>query len=734
MRIYKTGFRTDKYFSDLALGIVDGLDSAIWAYVFATILFAGVLSVFLPFGLTIILCGWAIASLVMVGLSKVEIHLVSTDEQAIIILGAVGVSMVAYMGEEATSSRGLSTFVAVIAATSFLAALSFYLVARLRLTHLLNMVPHPVVCGYMVGIVWLFLDAGISLTTDVSISAELFDALSKENNALKLAISIAGGLALCVLSNRIDSPWVLPIMAVLFAAAFYGVVGLTGATHEDMVKGGWLFDINTDVGGIGGFLSMISPTSVDVGFILSVLPEITTVIFISTLTAAMDVSILKALNYRLNVRTEDEMMNNSVGLITCGLVCAPPAVTDASTSEIYKNFGASSRWMQVGSCAVLLAVVPIGTTIIAYVPTVLLGAAVFMVVFQMSYDWMYTSLRELASEDRAIILMILGTVIVFGFVEGVLLGILVTALLFVLRYSFISAIHGEYNLGEYRSSVERSGADNAALNRYADEALILTLRGFLFFGTSGTIRDTLFEKISAGHYSAILLDLRRVTGIDGSAMQVFRQIKQLCDANGVRLLYSNVPESARKRLITLAAGGDQDGEAFLFSDMDFAVEWLENELLARHVDRSHAASIRTYLESILGDPAKAELLIGVMELVKISKSATLFRQGDPDNGLYVLESGAMTALVEDDSRTPIRVKKFSPGALIGELSGYTAHKTRTASIVADETSVLYRLDMSRILANPPETGEAMSAVHEMVARTLSTRLEFMNRRLIKEAS
>lgn len=732
MRIHKTGYRTSKIFSDLALGIMDGLESAIWAYVFATIVFAGALSLFLPIGLTVILCGWAIASLAMIALSRVEVHLVCTNEQAVIILGAIGALMVTYMGEDATSSKGLSTVLAVIAATSFLAALSFYLVARLHLTHVLSMVPYPVVCGYMVGIVWLFLDAGTSLTTGASVSADLFTALTEGNNALKLALAVAGGLALCLLSNRIDSPWVLPIMAVLFVATFYGGVGLAGTTREELVNGGWLVDINTDVGGIGGFLEIISPTSVDLGFILSVLPEIAAIIFITTLTAAMEVSVLSALNYRLNVQTEDEMMNNSVGLMTCALLCSPPAVTDAAASEIYKNFGASSRWMQVGSCAVLLAVVPIGTSVIAYVPTVLLGAVVFLVAFQMFFDWMYTSMRELANEDRGIILLILGTVIAFGFVEGVLLGILVTALLFVLRYSFISAIHGEYNLGEFRSSVEWSGADNAALNKHADEALILTLRGFLFFGTSNTIRNTLFDRINVGRYSAILLDLRRVTGIDGSAMQVFRQIYQLCDANGVRLLYSGVSDIARNRLIAVGGVGEQDGKALLFSDIDFAVEWLESELLARHTDQSQTSCIRTHLESILGDPVKVELLMGVLKLVKIEKGDTLLRQGDADNGLYVVESGTLTALVEAGDGTPIRVKKFSPGALVGELSGYTAHKTRTATIVAGEPSVLYHLDMSSIMADPKVTGEVISAVHEMVARTLSTRLEFMNRRLIKE--
>ena len=734
MRIQTTGFRTDRFFSDFALGVVDGLDSAIWAYAFASIIFASVLSVYLPVGLAIILIGWSVASLVMVALSRVEVNLVCTDEQGVIILGAIGALMVATMGEDAASPRGLSTLLAVMAATSFLVALSFLLVARLQLTHVLGMVPYPVICGYMVGVVWLFLNAAVELATNASISAELLEALGQGNNAVQLAIGVAGGLALYIASDRIDSPWVLPIMAALFAATFYGIAGISGATHADMISGGWLLDINAFAGSMSDVLKTVSPTAVDLDFIVTVLPEMASIMLIITLTAAMEVSVLSALNYRLNIKAEDELMNNCVGLFACGLVCSPPAITDASASEIYKEFGASSRWMQLGSCAVLLALVPLGTTVIAYVPTVLLGATVFMAAFQLLDKWLFRSLRELGNEDRAIILMILATVIVFGFVEGVLLGILVTAMLFVLRYSFISAIEGQYTLGEFRSSVERSGADNAVLARFSDEALIFTLRGFLFFGTSDAIRDTVFDKINAGAHSVLLLDLRRVTGIDGSAMQVFRQIKQLCDANGVQLLYSGVPSSARHRLIALGAVGNENGEPLLFPDIDFALERVESALLTRHTDRSGGASIRTYLEGILGDKAKAELLMSVMEKVNIDEGATLFSQGDQDNGLYVLESGAMTALIDNGNGASIRVRKFSPGALIGELSGYMAEKARTATIVADEPSVLYRLDVAKMLADQHETAAVMSAVHEMVARTLSTRLEFMNRRLLKELS
>ena len=67
--------------------------------------------------------------------------------------------------------------------------------------------------------------------------------------------------------------------------------------------------------------------------------------------------------------------------------------------------------------------------------------------------------------DYAIVCSILGTVIFAGFMQGMAVGIILTVLLFVFRYSMISAIHARHTLRGYRSSVERSASSNLILDR-----------------------------------------------------------------------------------------------------------------------------------------------------------------------------------------------------------------------------------------------------------------------------
>ena len=156
--------------SDLVLGLFDGLDNALWAYGFATILFAGALSIYLPLGLTIILTGWALLGLFVAITSSSKVHITSIDEQAVVILASTATLMVGAMGAEAAGPRGLATLLALMAITALAVSGAFILVGRYRLTRLLELLPYPVICGFMAGVGWLLLDAAVYVTVDANVS------------------------------------------------------------------------------------------------------------------------------------------------------------------------------------------------------------------------------------------------------------------------------------------------------------------------------------------------------------------------------------------------------------------------------------------------------------------------------------------------------------------------------------------------------------------------------------
>ena len=732
IKIHTTGFRSESLIADVSLGIFDGLDNALWCYAFATVIFAGALAPFLPLLVVILLCGWAMLGVYVALTSEKRLHIVSLDEQAVVILASIAGLLVLHMGERAATPSGLSTMLVIMALSSLAVAAFFWFIGHYRLTRLLELMPYPVICGFMAGIGWLLLEAGVGVAIDAPI-AEFRAAIATPGTLSRLLIFIAGAIGLLIAVTRLKRAWALPVASLVLVVLFYAVVWVKGLGVGDLLAGGWLFDIPTDKGGALGLLKDLSPSLVDTEFVIMMLPQILTIAFLALLTQSMSLSALMASGNQ-DLDTSSEIEDMGAGNVLCSLIAAPPGSTDVVASILYEEFGASSRWMPMVSSAVCLVMAIFGSAIIPWMPKLLVGSTVFLFAYQLFFEWLYENVRGFQPIDFGIVLIILGTVIFVGFMPGILVGILLALLLFVLRYSMISAVQGQQSLATYRSSVERSKSSNEILDAHGDECLVYNLRGFLFFGTANAVLDLIRDnsRVRSGHIKVVLLDMNRVTGMDISALNTFVQIRAICERSGVRLVYSGVEEDTRESLLMLGAVSEEHGESLLFPEADYAVEYMEDVLLSLYQAEFESMTIYDHLARIFNDLSKVRILLEHMKRVEIGASEILFEQGDEDNGLYMLERGSMTALIGTDHNGFKRLKKFRPGALIGEMSAYTLDRKRTATIVADEDSILYHLSSEKLAKLDIDDLRLAASIHELVARTLGGRITYMNRRLFLE--
>jgi len=732
IKIQTSGYRSKSLFADVSLGIFDGLDNALWCYAFATVIFAGALAPFLPLLVVILLCGWAMLGVFVALTSEKRLHIVSLDEQAVVILASIAGLLVLHMGEAAATPAGLATMLAIMALSSLAVAAFFWVIGHYRLTRLLELMPYPVICGFMAGIGWLLLEAGVGVAIDAPIS-EFREAIKTPGTASRLLLFIAGAIGLLVAVTRLKRAWALPVASLVLVVVFYVVVWLKGYGWQELVADGWLFNIPVDTEGALGLLQGLSFSLVDTDFVLLMVPQILTIAFLALLTQSMSLSALMAAGTQ-DLDTSSEIEDMGAGNLLCAAIASPPGSTDVIASTLYEEFGASSRWMPLIASGVCLVMAVFGSAIIPWMPKLLVGSTVFLFAYQLFYEWLYENVRGFQPIDFAIVLFILGTVIFVGFMPGILVGILLALLLFVLRYSMISAVQGQHSLASYRSSVERSKSSNEILDLHGSECLVYNLRGFLFFGTANAVLDTIRDeaRVKQGHYKVILLDMKRVTGMDISALNTFVQIKTLCERSGVKLIYSGVEEETRDSLLMLGAVTMEYGEPLLFPDADYAVEYMEDVLLAIHQSEAESLTIYDHLNLIFNDLAKVRILIEHMKRIEVGASEILFEQGDDDDGLYMLEQGSMTALIGTDHNGFKRVKKFRPGSLIGEMSAYTTDHKRTATIVADEDSVLYHLTAEKLARLDIDNLQLAASIHELVARTLGGRITYMNRRLFLE--
>ena len=733
IKIRTSGYQSKSLFADFSLGIFDGLDNALWCYAFATVIFAGAMAQFLPLLIVILLCGWAMLGIFVAVTSEKSLHIVSLDEQAVVILASIAGLMVVTMGEQAVHDNGLATMLVIMALSSLGVAFFFWAVGHYGLTRLLELMPYPVICGFMAGIGWLLLEAGVGIAIGETISLGLVDTLKQGDNLSRLLLFVAGAIVLLVSVTSLRRAWALPVASLCLVIAFYAAAMVKGQGMQELVSRGWLFDIPAETGGAIGLLKSLSFSQVDTSFVLSMVPQILTIAFLALLTQSMSLSALMAAGSH-DLDTSREMEDMGSGNILNALIASPPGSTDVIASTLYEEFGASSRWMPIISSLVCVVMAVFGSYIIPWMPKLLVGATVFLFAYQLFYEWMYENVRGFQPIDFAIVLIILCTVIFVGFMPGIAVGVLLALLLFVLRYSMISAIQGQYSLAGYRSSVERSQSSNIVLDEKGAECLVYTLRGFLFFGTANAILDTIRDdaKVRTSNYKAILLDLKRVTGMDISALNTFVQIKTICEMSGVQLIYSGVGLDTRNSLLMMDAVSVDSGEPLIFPDADYAVEYMEDMLLRLHDGGSQEKSVRDHLLRIFDEEEKVDILLAAMVKVEVEEREKLFEQGDPDTGLYILDQGTMTALISTENDGWRRVKKFRPGSLIGEMSAYAPDNLRTATVVANEPSVLYYLTTEKLAQLDSDNLILAASIHELVARTLGNRITYMNRRLFLE--
>ena len=112
------------------------------------------------------------------------------------------------------------------------------------------------------------------------------------------------------------------------------------------------------------------------------------------------------------------------------------------------------------------------------------------------------------------------------------------------------------------------------------------MNGFLFFGSANGLLERIRKRVEAGPLRFLVIDLRRVTGVDSSAVVAFVKVIGLAQTHGFELVLTGVSEPVRKQL---ARGGVDEGDLVRFEpDLDRGLQRCEEALL-----RDEAADAQT---------------------------------------------------------------------------------------------------------------------------------------------
>jgi sulfate permease, SulP family len=287
------------------------------------------------------------------------------------------------------------------------------------------------------------------------------------------------------------------------------------------------------------------------------------------------------------------------------------------------------------------------------------------------------------------------------------------ALLFAFSYGRVDLVR-QVSFGDtYHSNVDRPPAERAALRALADRVLILRVSGFVFFGSTARLLERIRARVESSSPRFLVIDLRRVTGMDASAVVAFSKAMRVAGSHGSELVFTGASEPVRAEL---ERGGvtEQGGSLRFEPDLDRGLERCEDVLLAEEVSAAGEQVAR-------GRDGLPAGLAPYMERVVVSEGSVVLRQEEPSSDLYVLAEGRLAVETITPEGRRVRLRILRPGVVVGELAFYTG-APRTAYVVAQTPCVVLRCSREQIARIEADDPVVAIALHRWFAETLAGRL------------
>ena len=110
-----------------------------------------------------------------------------------------------------------------------------------------------------------------------------------------------------------------------------------------------------------------------------------------------------------------------------------------------------------------------------------------------------------------------------------------------------------------------------------------------------------------------------------------------------------------------------------------------------------------------------------MQREEVQAGSYLITRGDPSDSLLFIEQGQVTAQIESPEGRIIRLETMGAGSVVGELGLYL-QKERTADVVADMPTVVYRLSVTQLKSMETTDPDVASALHRIIIHLLAERV------------
>lgn len=715
--------RPDRLIPALTTGLVCGILTVIIAFSFSALFFSGELATFLPLGIGLIVIGDAVMCLTAALVSSHASTIAVDQDGPGAILLTITVGALAVLPATLGAEQKFLTIMMIVVGATLLTGLCFILIGYFKLGALVRFMPYPVAGGFLAGMGWPLITGAIGLMTDAPLTLGLFDPAL----LWRWVPGILFAIALVLVTARVRHPLTIPGLIVAAMILFYVVVWLTGTPMTELTDQGWLFKFAS---GGGQWRFPFAPdvlAQVQWPVLLANLPNVLPILVISVVILLLNVTGTELIVKR-DIDLNRELIVAGISNLAGGLAGAMVGFHAISLAGLNHKLSGSSRLTGVVTAAFCVFCALLGPLVLAFVPKLVLGGLLAFLGVSFITEWIIDARKRFPRLEYAIILVIAVVSATVGFLQGMGVGLVAAVLLFVINYSRINVVKHSLTGLTYRSRVTRGSRQRKLLQERGEQIHILQLQGYLFFGTANSLLEQVRERANRQDLSPVrflILDFHQVPGLDSTAILSFSKMKQLAQERHITLVLTGLSGEASKSFAQ-DEFMDTSGVVRVLPDLDHGLEWCEAQLLAEAGLVEDEAPLPVQLAEVLARPEQLQQMLKYLEREEAAPNAYLIRQGDDPDDVYFIERGQVTAQLEPEGQTPIRLETMRGGRVVGEIGFYLGAK-RTAAVRANEPTTLYRLSQAKLQEMEETDPETANTFHRLIIHLLSERVTHLIR-------
>ncbi|MDI9916451.1 glutaminase A [Rhodococcus sp. IEGM 1379] len=299
-----------------------------------------------------------------------------------------------------------------------------------------------------------------------------------------------------------------------------------------------------------------------------------------------------------------------------------------------------------------------------------------------------------------------------------------------------SSIRARYNVTDAPSRMRRTPTEQAVLDDVGKQSRVYELHGdLLFAGAESAVREIGSLDGGPGVHSTdeglevVVIDVRRVDDASIAAIRMITALRAQLGEQGCAVALVDPKGLLGQR--TSSIDPDQRGGR-VFADLDSALQWCEDTLLAAHCPQQRQPSTVTIEDHPVLDALSSNQLsafVSQLERRTYARGDMIARRGDPASGFYLILQGQVSTMFTDSQNIEHRITTLSAGMTFGEMTMFL--DTRFLNdIRADTTVVVAVLTSEKYGALTAHAPELKLALLERLAAGAYEQLDMTLRSVI----